>query len=116
MIAPSIRRFEPELILVSAGFDAHWDDPLAMMRLTLSGIADLSKQLIDLASELCDGKIVFVMEGGYNLGALSEGVANLARLLLGDAPTDTMGAPKTVRPLEDIDSLVTALRTQHHLG
>ncbi|HEX2620812.1 MAG TPA: histone deacetylase, partial [Phototrophicaceae bacterium] len=50
------RRFQPELILVSAGFDAHWSDPLAMMRLSLNDYAHLSHELIRMADELCGGK------------------------------------------------------------
>lgn len=85
-------RFQPELILVSAGFDAHWADPLAGIQLTLSGYAHLSKELLRMADKLCGGKIAFFVEGGYNLDALSYGVANIARVLLGEETVDPMGA------------------------
>lgn len=81
---PLARRFRPQLILVSAGYDAHWDDPLAMMRLSLAGFSHLDRELVRMAGELCGGKIVYVLEGGYNLDVLALGAANAARALLGD--------------------------------
>lgn len=77
-------RYQPQLILVSAGFDAHWRDPLAHINLSLSGYAHISRELILMAEAYCGGKIVFVMEGGYDLDVLSYGWANIARALLGD--------------------------------
>ncbi len=84
VVVPLARRFAPQLILVSLGFDAHWSDPLANMRLSLSGYADLAHVLIALAEELCGGRIVFVMEGGYNGQVLAHGWANVARALLNE--------------------------------
>jgi len=78
------QRFMPQLILVSAGFDAHWDDPLASMRLSLKGYHHLDSELIRMANELCDGKIIFMLEGGYNVDTLARGVGNIAHALLGD--------------------------------
>ncbi|EUA52166.1 histone deacetylase domain protein [Mycobacterium xenopi 4042] len=76
------RAFRPELILVSVGFDAYWADPLAAMRLTLNGYSRLAEEVIGMARRWCAGKIVFALEGGYDLDALRYGVANVARLLL----------------------------------
>ena len=61
-----IESFTPELILVSAGFDAHWNDPITSLGLSTAGYFMLSKKLVDLAEEHCGGKIVFVLEGGYD--------------------------------------------------
>ena len=58
------------LLLVSAGFDAHWVDPLAQMQLSLAGYDHLARECLRMAERLCGGKIVFVMEGGYDLEAL----------------------------------------------
>jgi len=69
---PKVRGFAPDLILVSAGFDAHERDPLGQLRMTTDGFARLSKRLVDLADEICDGRIVFVTEGGYDTRALAE--------------------------------------------
>ncbi|MBN8637448.1 MAG: histone deacetylase [Anaerolineae bacterium] len=92
IVWPAAIRFEPELILVSAGFDAHWDDPLAGIHLSLNGYAHLTRELVRMANQLCGGKIAFIVEGGYNLDVLSEGVANIARVLLGEATVDPLGA------------------------
>lgn len=92
IVLPLVQRYQPQLLLVSAGFDAHWADPLANMKLSLSGYGVLSRKLRELAAELCGGRIVFVLEGGYNLQVLSHGWANLAHLLLGDdIVTDPIG-------------------------
>jgi acetoin utilization deacetylase AcuC-like enzyme len=81
---PLAERYQPQLIIVSAGFDAHWSDPLARMGLSLTGYAHLTRELIRMAQALCGGKIVFALEGGYNLDILGQGVCNIAHALLGD--------------------------------
>ena len=115
VIWKAAERFQPQLILVSAGFDAHWTDPLASMRLTLNGYAHLSSELVRMAERLCDGKIVFVMEGGYHLDALSYGVSNIARILLGDAPSDPLGDVPNKRAEPDISTLIALLKRLHKL-
>ena len=70
VVAPVVRQFAPELILLSAGFDAHTDDPLAGMQVTTSGFARLTRLLVDLAEEVCGGRVIAVTEGGYSLPAL----------------------------------------------
>jgi acetoin utilization deacetylase AcuC-like enzyme len=72
VVIPLLQQFRPELILVSAGFDAHERDPLAGMRMTTSGYAGLTARLIAASDEVCDGRIVFVTEGGYDTSALAE--------------------------------------------
>ena len=108
-------RFEPQLILVSVGFDAYWEDPLAGMRLTLNGYSHLAREVIRMAQRYCGGKVVFMLEGGYNLDALRYGVSNVARLLLGDPPTDPLGTPPDAWPEPDIASLVAQLQELHQL-
>jgi acetoin utilization deacetylase AcuC-like enzyme len=115
IVLKAAERFAPELILVSAGFDAHWADPLAGMRVSLPGYAAMTSALVRLAERLCGGKIVFVMEGGYNLDALSFGVCNIARVLLGDQPTDPMGLSPSKRPEPDVAPLLELLRRLHKL-
>ena len=73
-ILPALDQFSPELILISAGFDAHRDDPLAEMRLDKDDFNWVTVQLCSLANRHCNGKIVSVLEGGYNLNALRESV------------------------------------------
>lgn len=71
-IAPFVRAARPQLILVSAGFDAHRADPLAQMGLETEDFVWITGQLCDLAEEMCDGRLVSVLEGGYDLTALAE--------------------------------------------
>jgi acetoin utilization deacetylase AcuC-like enzyme len=85
VIEPAVRRFRPELLLVSAGFDAHVADPLADMAVTESGYAWMASRIQALADELSGGRMVWVLEGGYRLEALARSVAAVLRVLLGDA-------------------------------
>jgi acetoin utilization deacetylase AcuC-like enzyme len=109
------RRFQPELILVSAGFDAHWADPLGQINLSLKGYDYLTRQLILMAEALCDGRIVFVLEGGYNLNSLSHGVLNVAYALLGDSQlVDPLGPAKGKEPA--VGPLIAQIKQLHHLA
>ncbi|MBO6776305.1 MAG: histone deacetylase family protein [Marinibacterium sp.] len=69
---PQLRDFEPELIIISAGFDAHQADPLANLNWNTDDFRWLTRQLCALADELCSGRIVSLLEGGYDLAALAE--------------------------------------------
>ncbi len=80
-VVPTLHAFAPQLILVSAGFDAHTDDPLAMMRVTTDAFADWARLLKAAATDLCDGRLALVLEGGYNLRALGESVVAVMRAL-----------------------------------
>ena len=71
---PLLERFDPQLIMVSAGFDADERDPLAGLRMTTDGFRSLTKLLVSAADRLCGGRVVFVTEGGYDLAALGEGL------------------------------------------
>jgi len=72
---PALRAFEPELIIISAGFDAHHDDPLANLVWTTEDFNWITRALLDLADELCGGRVVSTLEGGYDLTALATSVA-----------------------------------------
>ncbi|AHM03598.1 Acetylspermidine deacetylase, Deacetylase [Roseibacterium elongatum DSM 19469] len=72
---PALRAFQPELILVSAGFDAHRDDPLANLFWETEDFNWITRALLDLADELCGGRVVSTLEGGYDLSALATAVA-----------------------------------------
>ena len=74
-LMPAAERFEPQFILVSAGFDAHRDDPLAQLAVTEAGYAALTAILRDLAERHAGGRLVSVLEGGYQLDALARSVA-----------------------------------------
>ena len=82
---PAIERFAPELILISAGFDAHARDPLGGLRMTERGFAQLAERVRSLAERFCDGRVVAVLEGGYDPPALGRSVAAVLRALDGAA-------------------------------
>jgi acetoin utilization deacetylase AcuC-like enzyme len=77
VIGPRVRAFRPSLILVSAGFDAHQDDPLAMMAVSEVGFGEMAERVRSWSEELTEGQLVLVLEGGYNRRALSEGVRSV---------------------------------------
>lgn len=81
-VAPLIRTFEPELILVSAGQDAHLKDRYGLMQLTSAGFGRLARRLTEVAAEVCEGRVVALLEGGYDLAALSESVGEILRAFL----------------------------------
>jgi acetoin utilization deacetylase AcuC-like enzyme len=115
VLAPAARYFRPELILVSAGYDAHWMDPLANMRLSITGYSRLVQELMALADELCAGRLVVVLEGGYHLGVLSHSVLSTLRVLSGNrqGPSDPFGpAPGGER---EVTPLLERLKTLHRL-
>jgi acetoin utilization deacetylase AcuC-like enzyme len=82
---PALRGFRPDLILVSAGFDAFEDDPLAGMRVTHRGFAAMAARLRAAADTLCAGRIVVALEGGYDLNGLAGGMARTLDALVADA-------------------------------
>lgn len=81
LLAPIARQYRPELIILSAGYDIHRDDPLGGMMVTGPGFSYMTKVLLDLAAELCDHRFMACLEGGYSLHGLKEGVfATLAEM------------------------------------
>jgi acetoin utilization deacetylase AcuC-like enzyme len=117
IVGPAAWRFQPQLILVSAGYDAHWDDPLASLQLSVGGYAAIARALKDLAEELCEGRLIFTLEGGYHLQALAYSILNTFGVLLGDDNwqlVDPLGpSPRRERPVDDI---VEQVKQVHGLG
>ena len=116
LVEPIVRRYAPELLFVSLGFDAHYLDPLAMMSLSVDGYGALMSRLRALAEELCDGKLVVALEGGYDLDAIAWGVRRTIEVLLGDAPTPDPLGPASDGRAPDISGLISELRTLHDLS
>ncbi|MBI5928061.1 MAG: histone deacetylase [Chloroflexi bacterium] len=115
LVLPALARFQPEMILVSAGFDAHWRDPLASLQVSLPMFANITCWLIQTAQTLCEGRIVFVTEGGYDLEVLSNGVLNVGYALLGqDTVQDPIGKTDRNNPLDN--RLLEQLLKLHELG
>jgi len=106
IVGPAAWRFQPQLILVSAGYDAHWDDPLANMQLSIGGYTAIGQALKDLADELCKGRLVFTLEGGYHSEALAYSILNTFAVLLDDGDwqlVDPLGpSPRRERPVDDV--------------
>uniref|UniRef100_A0A673JPH2 Protein deacetylase HDAC6 n=1 Tax=Sinocyclocheilus rhinocerous TaxID=307959 RepID=A0A673JPH2_9TELE len=93
IVMPIAREFAPELVLVSAGFDAARGDPLGGYQVTPEGYAHLTHQLMSLAA----GRVLVILEGGYNLTSISESMSMCTSMLLGDSPPslDHLPPPKT---------------------
>lgn len=121
IVVPVVRRFQPQLIMVSAGFDAHWSDRLAMMDLSVTGFARIARVIRELAEELCNGLTVFTLEGGYPLEALSIAVKATFDMLLGETEIDDpIGPAKVGYKLRgflppDIKYLVKQIKKLHHI-
>ncbi len=115
LLYPAAERYQPQLVLVSAGYDAHWSDPLgALMLLSAGGFGYMSRVLNSLARDFCNGRIAFILEGGYSLEALGHSVAASVCGLLGeDDSTDPLGPPP--REERDIGNMIEQLRGIHRL-
>jgi acetoin utilization deacetylase AcuC-like enzyme len=112
LLEPVIADFGPEMILVSAGFDAHWQDPLAAAAVTLTGYAHMSRHLIEMAGTTCRGRVLFVLEGGYHFQALANGVLNVVYALTGrDLVSDPLGPAPYASP--DVTNLLAQLQRLH---
>ena len=81
-VLKKIREFKPEFILLSAGFDAHKDDPLAQLQLESKDFYSITKRTLELSKQYCDGKVVSILEGGYDLLALQESTEMHVKALL----------------------------------
>ena len=116
VMAPAAERYNPQLILVSSGFDAHWKDPLGGMNLSTAAFAKLTGIIIELAQYLCNGRLILVQEGGYDLDAMASCVATCINLLLGDdAAVDSLGPAPTNKFRINTDVLIAELRRIHKL-
>ncbi|KAK9842011.1 hypothetical protein WJX81_004193 [Elliptochloris bilobata] len=116
VIGPAAGRFQPDIILVSAGYDAHWRDPLAGLQMRNSTYHRLATELKALADRLCGGRLVFLLEGGYDLKALGESVAETFRGLLGKASEDTFNADLLRdEPAEKVRKMLAEARLVHAL-
>ncbi len=114
ILEPFARRFSPDAVLVSAGFDAHWRDPLARLQLTTVGYFSFASRLARLADELCGGRLIFTLEGGYDVPALTASVRAVFAALAGaEAPDDPFPPPP--RPEPAIDDIVARVRELHSL-
>lgn len=107
IVEPVVRAFDPELVLVSAGFDPHRDDPLAGMAVTERGFARIAASCLKGAAGAAGGRAVFVLEGGYDLDGTAASTAAVMRVLLGE--TVGTGGDSASR----IDPLIELFRKHH---
>ena len=116
VLEPVARGFRPQLVLVSAGLDIHWSDPIGQMSVTVDGLAHFGEFLKGLAAQLCQGRLVYTLEGGYSLQALPQGVrAILEGLLELPVSPDPVGPPPR-RAAPSIDGVLEAVKAAHGLS
>jgi acetoin utilization deacetylase AcuC-like enzyme len=117
IVEPAVRRYAPDFVLVSLGFDAYWGDPLASLRLSIGGAyVSLLRSAVQLAAELCGGRLVVGLEGGYVLEALAHGSDAVCRLLLGDEPLpDPLGPAAQQLAVGQVEPLLDAIAHLHKL-
>ena len=107
IVEPVVRAYDPELVLVSVGFDPHRDDPLAGMAVTERGFARIAASCLAGAAGAARGRAVFVLEGGYDLDGIAASTGQVMRVLLGE--TGGTGGD----PAPRIDSLIGLFRKHH---
>ena len=120
ILRPLARRYRPELVIVSAGYDAHWRNSRYVQgireRLTVRGLAALSQSLLEIADAHCPGRLVGILEGGYDLEALAYGVLGTLQVWLGDTDiADPLGPPPTAAKEPDITALLDRVKRVHEL-
>lgn len=112
IIRPVVEKFRPQMLFVSAGFDAHWSDPLASLGVSTHGFFDISQKLVQLAEEHCSGRVVFVLEGGYDPHNVANGAAAVF-----DALTNSKLSQELVDPFPkretDHESRIAQVRKIH---
>jgi acetoin utilization deacetylase AcuC-like enzyme len=114
ILEPWIARFEPEVLFVSAGYDGHFSDPLTTLTLDTKGYYQITQHLVDLAETYCEGRMIFVLEGGYDLVALKDNIqASLAALTGNEHFEDHYGKAPNVSP--GIDTLIEDIKKIHQL-
>lgn len=114
ILAPMTKRFEPQLILVSAGYDAHWADRLSMMDVSITGFARLIEILKTLAGMFCMGRLVFTLEGGYHMTALPYSISATLDVLLGNRDiSDPLGKSETGKKTVSFDDFIRMIKEIH---
>ena len=116
LLVPVARAFRPEIVLVSCGFDAHRDDPLAEMQVSGDGFRAMAALVRALADDLCEGRLACVLEGGYAASGLFEGTAAVLAALLADPPLPLHPSvnPGRSRPLAAIVERVAAVHRRRY--
>lgn len=116
VLVPVAKKFQPQLILVSAGFDPHWADDIAMMQMSVTGFAQIAKILKQLAIELCHGHLILTLEGGYNLQVAASGTKAIFDVLMGNTEiVDPLGKAPLTRETVDFEQHLKRVKETHHI-
>jgi acetoin utilization deacetylase AcuC-like enzyme len=114
-LEPLLDRYRPQFVLVSAGYDGHFDDPLASMKLSVAGYAEMMSFLRRKAGEMCEGRLVCVLEGGYHLLAEAWSVRACLEVLLGESPAQDPFGKAPEGSGCHIDKVLSAVKALHGL-
>ena len=110
IFTPFVQSFRPQLILVSVGFDAHWNDPITSLGLSTAGYWMLAKKVIALAEDSCEGKIVFVLEGGYDPMNVANGSEAVFSAAAGKDQLEDAARDRNPRKEPDCESRIEEVR------
>ena len=114
IIGPVAREYAPQLVLVSAGFDAYFKDPLGSMGLTERGYAALTREILSVADATCGGKAVFALEGGYHLLGLEQSIVSVLEVMAGFSGAEENFEPASQAKFDkQAKPLMTAIRETH---
>jgi len=111
IFVPFVESFKPQLIFISVGFDAHWSDPITMLGLSTAGYLMLAKKVVALSEQYCDGKIVFVLEGGYDPTNVANGAETVFIAETGRGEPDVSDPCPHKEP--DCESRIEEVRKWH---
>jgi len=110
LVLPLAERYRPQLVLVSSGFDAHWMDPSSVLGLSVAGYYNLVSGFCRLAERFCDGRLVLVLEGGYNRRTLAACAAAALHALRGEPCVEDPFGPCPDPPVAGVDGILAHLK------
>jgi len=111
LVQPLAEAFKPHFILVSAGFDTYYQDPLGYMQVTPEGFAGMTRFLLESAEKLCEGRLALTLEGGYDLGGLQDSVRAVLHELAGRTITEI--PTNNVETEYKVNSLIERVKNTH---
>ena len=111
IFVPFMESFRPQMLFISVGFDAHWSDPITMLGLSSAGYLMLARKVIDLGEEHCEGRIVFVLEGGYDPTNVANGAQAVFVAATGKGASDADDLSPHREP--DVHDRIAEIRTWH---
>ena len=115
VVVPVVRRFRPELLLVSAGYDAHFADEIALQRVSVDGYGAMASMVRELAGELCGGRLIVALEGGYHMVALPWCVRRTIEVMRGGEPVPDPLGPVPTGDVAGFDAMLSRVKALHGL-